>query len=265
MENEERIIRNVKAFGNGAHILVPKLWEGERVILLKPLRKSLKEEILEVIGPYLENIIGVYIYGSYSRNEQREDSDIDLFVITNKKIKIKEKGFEILCMEEKNIKKSIELEPLLMHSIISESKPIINIKLLDELKEKYRSFNIRNFNEFLKSTKNIIKVNKEFLSSENKEYVSGEAIIYSLILRLRGVYIANSLLNKKSYSNKDFKVWVKNKLPNIDFDSIYENYISSKNNEKLKFKVKINDLILLLDFLSKQIFILENGKKRKET
>ena len=251
---EERIVRNVKLFGNGAHIFVPKHWEGERVILIKPVRKSLREEILEIISPYLENIIGVYLYGSYSRNEQREDSDIDIFIITNKKIKIKKKGFEILCIEEKNIKKSIELERVLMHSIIFEAKPIINEKLLNELREKYKP-NLKSFNEFLKSTKNIIKVNKEFLSSEKKEYISGEAVVYSLILRLRGLYIINSLLNKKYYSNKDFKIWIKNNLPNIDFDSIYENYISSKNNEKIKFKVKLNDLILLLDFLNNQIYI----------
>lgn len=264
MDNEEKIIRSVKLFGNGAHIFVPKNWEGEKVILIKPAKKSLREKILSVIGPYLENIMGVYLYGSYSRNEQREDSDIDLFIISNKKIKIKEKGFEILCMEEQNIKKSIELEPLLMYSIISESKPLINMKLLNELKEKYHS-HIDNFNEFLKSTKNIIKVNQEFLALEKNENVFGEAVIYSLILRLRGIYIIDSLLNKKPYSNKDFKIWVKKQLPSIDFDSIYQNYISSKNNNKLKFKIKVNDLILLADFLDNQIFILENGQKRKKT
>ena len=141
-----------------------------------------------------------------------------------------------------------------MHSIIFEAKPIINAKLLNELREKYRP-NSKSFNEFLRSTKNIIKVNKEFLSSEKKEYVSGEAVVYSLILRLRGLYIINSLLNKKSYSNKDFKMWIKNNLPNLDFDSIYGNYISSKNNEKLKFRVKLNDLIILLDFLSNQVYV----------
>lgn len=262
MENEEKIVRVVKSFGNGAHIFVPKYWEGEKIILVKPVRKSLREKILEVIEPYLENIIGAYLYGSYSRNEQREGSDIDLFIITNKKIKINKKGFEVLCIEEKNIKKSLELEPLLMHAIISEAKPVINIKLLNELKEKYK-INLKDFNEFLKSTKNIIKVNKEFLSLEQKEYLSGEAVIYSLVLRLRGVHIINSLLDEKPYSNKSFKMWIKKSLSNIEFDSIYENYLTSKNNKKLKFKIKVNDLIILVGFLDNQLSILENDKKGK--
>ena len=122
MKNEEQIVRMVKLFGNGAHVFVPKDWTGEEIVLIKPRKKSLKERIISSLDPYLDSIIGVYLYGSYARSEEKKDSDIDLFVIIDKKIKIKAEGFEIICLEQKEIEKAIKLEPLLMYSIFSEAK-----------------------------------------------------------------------------------------------------------------------------------------------
>jgi len=70
------------------------------------------EKIFEVMAPHLENIKGVYLYGPQARDETTKDSDIDLFIITSKKIKIKAEGFEIISIEEEKFDKALKLVPL---------------------------------------------------------------------------------------------------------------------------------------------------------
>lgn len=257
-ESQEQIVRMAKVFGNGAHVFVPKEWAGEQLVLVRPKKKSLREKIISALDNYLDSVVGVYLYGSYARLEQEEGSDIDLFVITDKKIKIKAEGFEIICLEQKEIEKALKIDSLLIQSILSEAKPIINSKLLEELKLKY-PFKITYFKEFFRDCERLIKVNEEFLESEKGEYLSSEAIIYSLVLRLRGIFIIKSILKEKKYSHKLFKLWIKSKLPQIDFISIYEAYRCSKNERKIKQKVRISDIKLLIEFLKNELLILENG------
>mgnify|MGYP001577983350 FL=1 len=258
MNNEEQIIRIAKNFGNGAHIFVPKRWAGEQIILVKPQKKDLKERIISALSHHLDSIIGVYLFGSYARGEQSEDSDIDLFIIANKKIKINEKDFEVTCLEQKEIEKAIKLEPILMYSILSEAKPIINSNLLEELKLKYKPSQ-KDFNEFFKDCKRMIKVNEDFLESEKKEFLSSGAVIYSIVLRMRGIFIIKSLLKGDKYSFKLFNSWIKSKLPEINFSSIYGAYKDSKNEKKIKQKIKTSDIKLLLNLLNKEVSMLDNG------
>ena len=258
MKNEEQIVRMVKLFGNGAHVFVPKDWTGEEIVLIKPRKKSLKERIISSLDPYLDSIIGVYLYGSYARSEEKKDSDIDLFVIIDKKIKIKAEGFEIICLEQKEIEKAIKLEPLLMYSIFSEAKPIINSALLENLKIRYKP-KLSYFKEYLKDCRRIIKVNEEFLESEKGDYLSSDAVIYSLVLRLRGIFMIKSILSEENYTHKMFNSWITGKLSEIDFDLIYEAYRSSKNDKKIKQQIKVSDIRLLIKFLKSEILKLESG------
>jgi len=258
MINQEQIARIARPFGNGAHVFVPKEWTGEQILIIKPQKKNLKERIISELEPYFGSIVGVYLYGSYARDEQRADSDIDLFVITNEKIKIKTRGFEIVCLKQNEIEKAIKIEPILLHSIFSEAKVIINSKLLEEIKSNYSPV-LGDFEVFLKDTQRMIKVNEDFLNLEKSKILSSEAIIYSLVLRLRGLFIINSILKNRKYSHKRFKDWIKSELSEIDFNSIYDAYRSSKNDKKIKQKIKSEDIKKLLKFLKNGVLRLENG------
>ena len=225
----EQIVREVTPVGNGAHIFAPKEWLGEKV--------------LKILEPYLENILGVYLYGSYARDEQREDSDIDILVISNKNFKIKEKGFEIIVLKEDEIKDAIKIASVLVYSALMEAKPIINLELLINLRKKHIPL-AGDFKEYIKETKEIIKINEEFLSP------------YSIILRLRGIYIIENLLTVKKYSYRDFKTWVlKDIKDKLDFNSIYEAYLKIKKD--LKADVKEKNLRFLLSILRKKTQELE--------
>ena len=188
MLEHEQIIRKVTGIGNGAHIFAPKEWLGEEVFVVRHQKKSLKESILSVIEPHLEHIEGAYLYGSYARKEQTKDSDIDLLLITSKKLKIKKQGYEIISIEKEKVQEAIKIAPILIYSALSEAVPIINIKLLNELKSKYNP-KLSDFKEFLESTKRVISINEQFLEEDkkNEKKKESENIPYPLILRLKGV------------------------------------------------------------------------------
>ena len=248
---QEQIVRRVALIGNGAHVFTPKVWAGEEVIIIRN-QKTPKEKILDVLNPYLENILGVYLYGSYARGENEIDSDIDLLIITDKKIKIKKIGFEIVAIEKDFIPKAIKIAPVLIYSAIIEAKPIINSKLLAELKEKYKP-KLKDFEEYLTETKNIIEINQKILDP------------YSLILRLRGIFIINQILQNKSYSHKNFKLWI-SEHSSVDYKPIYQAYKDFKRKSKIR-NVEINDLNKLLELLREETLKLEEKiyEKRKKT
>ncbi|MDO8509441.1 MAG: DUF2080 family transposase-associated protein [Nanoarchaeota archaeon] len=250
---KEQIVREVTRVGNGAHIFTPKEWLGEEVVLTRIKKKSIKEKILDILSLHLESIKGVYLYGSNARGEAEKDSDIDLLIICNKKITIKEKGFEIICLEEDSIKKALEISPILIYSALNEAIPIINEELLEKLKKQYPP-ELDHFHSYVQETFKMIKINESILDP------------YSIIFRLKGIYIIDQLLRKEKYSNKKFKKWVLQRLPRIDFTSIYKAYKEFKENKK---SIKVNDeqLKSILSFLKEQTIDMESiihDKKRKK-
>ena len=249
-QTNEQLIREVTAIGNGAHIFAPKEWLGEQIILIRT-RKTLKEKIMEVLEPYLEDIEGVYLYGSHARNEATEDSDIDILIISTKKLKIKQQGYEIIALKKDELDKAIKISPLLVYSALKEAKPIINSRLLESLKENYPPSS-KDFRDYLNETRNILKINRELLDSETNNLLNPEGIAYSLILRLKGILIIKSLLSNNQYSNKKlFKIASNYSLK--EFSKIYESYKATKHNQKLKVTIKKSSLYLLIELLEKEI------------
>ena len=249
--NKEQLFRIVAPIGNGAHVFAPKEWMGEKVLIIRQLPLSLDERILKILKPYLENILGVYLYGSYARGEQRQDSDIDILVISNKKFKIKEKGFEIIILEKDKIDKAIKIAPVLMYSILNEAKPIINSELFYDLKKRYKPAS-EYFKGYIKETKDIIEINEELLDP------------YSIFLRLRGVYIIEKILSGKNPSYEGYKKEVFDDIKK-DSDNLYNSYLKIKNG--LKAEIKEDYLKTFLKILKNKVQKIEDkfyGKKKKE-
>ena len=243
----EQIIREVTPIGNGAHIFAPKEWVGEKVVLIRTLKLSLKKRILEILEPHLEDVLGVYLYGSYARGEQRQDSDIDVLIISNKNFKLKEKGFEIVVLKKDKIREAIKIAPLLLYSALMEARPLINSELLENLRKNYKP-KARNFKEYIRETKDIIEINEELFSP------------YSIVLRLRGIYIIERLLAGKNYFYDGFKKWVFKGVKNItdkkvNFNDVYRAYLRIKNG--FRASARENDLRPLLLILKNKTQELE--------
>ena len=250
---QEQIKKRVVPFGNGSIVYTPKNWIGREVIITLP-KRSLKEEIMEVIEPHLQDIQGVYLYGSYARKENEQESDVDLLIISDKKFDIKKENYEILVISHEKIKGQIQNNPP-FYLIIKESIPIINKSLLDEIK-KIKP-NKRKIKWLIDDTKSILKINEGILELEDNEK-DFNPLIYSLILRLRLMYMIDCILKNKINTTKEFRLYAKNKgVKNIlTMHNIYRNV---RDNKKIKCPIEKQEVKELLEIVKN-----ETEKKSKE-
>ncbi|MDO8517505.1 MAG: DUF2080 family transposase-associated protein [Nanoarchaeota archaeon] len=250
---QEQIIRKVTEIGNGAHIFAPKEWMNEKVLIIRIEKKSIKEEIMEILYPHLNKIIAVFIYGSHARAEASETSDIDVLIISKEKFKIeKKRNFEFLVIPEHSIESAIKTNPILMYSIFKEAKAIINEDYLDKYKNK--KIALKDFSSFIESTKKIsVKSSEDLLELDRKTGKTvSTSVLYSAILRLRGVFIINCLLKNKLYSNSSFRTWIKKNIE-IDYEKVYEVYRYVRDNKNIKNEIPIETGEKLINFLKKEI------------
>jgi len=260
MRIKEQLLRDVTEIGNGAHIFVPRDWLYQKVLVVKIPKLTIEEQIIQSLIPYLDNIVGVFLYGSYARGEQEKDSDVDVLVVAKKKFKIKDKGrlsFEVI--EYDKLEDSIKFNPLMFYQIIQEAKPIINLLLLENFKKI--KFNVKApiLKWFVESTKDHIKSDKEFIELDklDGDYLTSYAVVYSLILRLRGILLIKRMLSNKLYTRALFKRWLMKHIPNIEYEKIYNIYRAERDDKKVKYKVKLSQIEDLLDLLKKEINKLE--------
>ncbi len=252
MEQQEQIIRIVTEVGNGAHIFAPREWLNEKVLVVRIEKKSINEEILKMLSPNLDKIICILLYGSYARGENEKDSDVDILVVAKEKFKIKNRSnFEFTIIQEDSLINSIKINPIMMYSIFREAKALINGGYLEKLQKERIKFKL--FYPFIKTTKESIKSSEELIELDKKiGKIASNSVIYSLILRLRGVFIVESMLNNKKYSNQLFKNWVLTNC-DINYDSIYQVYRSIRDGIKSKDKISIAEEEVLLSFLKEKI------------
>jgi predicted nucleotidyltransferase len=256
-----QIIKNVSKWGNGAGVLLPKEWVNQEVkIILIDRTLQIKKEVFNILDKYFTDILGIYLVGSYARGEQSERSDIDVLVISNKiKKEIKSGKYHISIITLSVAQNTLNKYPLLIYPRLIEAKTIINQKLLEELKSTKISKD--SFREFVKDTKRIIKINEEFIKLDKLDggKLLSDGILYSLILRLRGISIIKSILSNKKYSKKEFKKGLVKIISNEEYEKVYNVYTSVKDDKKIKADIKISVAEKLLDLLKKEIKKL--GKK----
>ena len=242
----------VQRFGNSGHVVLPKDYVGKRIRFIAETKtfEDIKSEILEILKPYLENILGVYLYGSYARNEQKIGSDVDILVIANTKFKIVEKiqDFSIISLTLTELENTLKNNAVLILPIIKEVKTIINPGLL----EKYKEYNFTKKNAilFIGDTSRILELNKKGLKLD---FEIG-SLIYSLILRIRGLLMIKLLLNNKLYSKSSlFGFLENNDITNDKIEELYRIYSSEKNNNKVKENDKItkDDILELITIAEK--------------
>ena len=249
------LTRNVRRWGNSAGVLLPKEFEGKEVkIILIDRTLEIKKEIFSILSSYLEDILGIYLVGSYARGEETEDSDIDIIAISkNTRKEIISGKYHISITPLDNIKKTMKAYPELVFPRLMESKAILNYSLLEELQKI--KIEKSSFKNFVEDSKRVIKINKGFLElDKNKsDYVKTKRIVYSLILRLRGILLIKGVLEKKKYSNKIFKKWLLEILNEEEFEKAYSIYMAIKDNKKESIKLRIETAEKLLVFFEEQL------------
>ncbi|MFH1391076.1 MAG: DUF2080 family transposase-associated protein [Candidatus Diapherotrites archaeon] len=241
----EEIEKEVVAFGNGSIVYTPKKWIGKKVLVVleeKPL--DIEGETMEILKPFLSSIQGIFLYGSFARKEQTEKSDVDLLVISDKKLDLKRKGrFDFLVKSREDFVKEMKKDSaLFLHQILNEAKPVLNKSLLEELKKEEIK---PDFKEFFDSTLTAFGNIKDLIEAEEKQgkkYLDSTAVIYSLILRLRGLYLIQCFLKNREFSNKKFNELIKS----YDFKSemvanFFDVYRSERDEKKIIQSVLLSE------------------------
>lgn len=243
----------VQQIGNGAHVYLPKEMVGQKVLvtLVEKTVEDIEEETINILKPYLNHIKGIYLYGSYARNEQTPDSDIDILVITDSKIKIKKKinEYEIISATSEQIEKTINNNAVLILPILKEAKPILNQQLIEKYKkEKLTKKNIR---WYIETTKSSLLLAKDWIA--DKDINSIPNIVYPLILRLRGLYLIELLIHNRDYSNKNIiNYLVKKGIPTNKAEQLYKMYREHRDNKTIsKNSINYEDIEKLYNTIYK--------------
>ncbi len=251
------VIKRAFKLGNSAGILLPIEWKDKKVAI-KLIDKSISQEVLEILDEknLLKNTIGIFLAGSYARDEETELSDIDVLIITDnidKQIKIGK--YEIIFISRDIFEKSI-MKNLYLASLINEAKAILNDDLLKHYKSKLKEILVRNYLDGIKS---VTRINEKFIKidSEMGEKVF-DGTLYSLVLRLRELYLIDCLMNGKKPSNKEFF----NLTKRIASEESYNAYLRIKNDLKLKSVISVKEATALLEEIKNRIKNLEHGKKK---
>ncbi len=262
---KEQIIKRVVRSGNGGAVWVPKTWLGEEVVIILPKKPklNLKEEILHLLEPHLQDILSVSIYGSYARNEATKESDIDVLVITKDKqftVFVPDKRIEILVIPLHKMREAIQKYPTLYYQIVCEAEPLINSSVLEELKAI--QIQKKRFLEYLKETEEHIQSNKEFIELDKLDgtYLRSFSVLYSLLLRMRAVFIMKCILTHDVFSNKKFKIWLVGKgISQHEFEECYAVYRQIRDERGiLQVKIKIETVERIASLLEQEMKKLED-------
>lgn len=245
------LIKNTIRVGNSAGVLLPKEFLNTQVkIVLQPL--NIEKDVLDILidEKILKNVLGCYLIGSYARKEQTINSDIDILVITDKINKKIEKGkYEITCISKEEVERQLEENILPILPMIKEAKTIINEDLINGYINS--PLTKKNLKWHIETTKSAMNVVKEYIKlAEEKGGMVNDAASYSLILRLRTLYIIDCLKKDKLWRNEEFLDLIKKISGSL---IAYERYIDSKNNNSKKSKLPAEEAEKLMDYINKKI------------
>jgi len=256
------IIKTAVKVGNSAGVLLPKKWLNSQVkVVLEPL--NIEGDILNILKEegILKNILGIYLVGSYAREEQTIDSDVDILVVTDRINKrIKREKYEIICISKEELENQLKENILPILPMIKESIVIINQDLI----KNYLSTRLtkKNLGWHIETTKSAMKVVEKGIEvSKEMEKKVGDGFAYSLILRLRTLYIINCIRKKRMWSKKEFLKLVKNISGSLN---AYERYLSSKNKNTLDYKLQIREAERLMKYINNKTKEIERWLKEKK-
>ena len=249
---EIQIKKTVRA-GNSSAVILPRAWLDKevRVELIKKTSEKILFDVLEILKKHLKikEIIGIYLTGSYARGEEEQNSDIDILVLTKEIDReiINEGIYNILIISLELLKQKLENDLFPVAQMIKEAEPLINSEYLNSIEVKATK---KNTKWYLDTSKDKLKIIKEVLNKEkNKKYLS-DIIAYTLVLRIRTLYIIEKLIKNEKYSKKEFIKLIKNISNGVNS---YERYLAVKNNREEEHKADIEEVKRLCGYLDKQL------------
>lgn len=249
---EVEIKKAIKA-GNSSAVILPRAWLNRevRIELVEKTPEMILRDVLDISKKYLlpEKIFGIYLVGSYARNEKGKDSDIDILIISedvDKEI-VDEGVYSILIVSLKLLKWKLENNLLPLGPMINEALPLINSVYLDIMK-KDLSVTRKNVKWYIDTTKEKLDTIKEVIEHAKKTVDNRTA--YTIVLRIRTLKLIQRLYHGKNYS-KDELIRLLIKISGSN--NAYESYLAIKDNVKKKDLTKKDEAGKLCKYLEKDL------------
>nr|MBI4157157.1 nucleotidyltransferase domain-containing protein [Candidatus Woesearchaeota archaeon] len=257
------LVKAAVRVGNSAGVLLPKRYLNSQVkVILEPL--NIEKEVINILmgENILKEVMGVYLTGSYARREQNIESDIDILVITdkiNKRI-VREK-YELIYISKRELEDQLDKNALPVLPMIKEAKTIMNESLIKNYINS--PLTRKNLKWHINTTKSAIEVIKKDveIAKELKEKYINDAIVYSLILRLRSLYIIDCIRMDKMHNKKEFLGLINRISGSVE---AYNGYLRSKNNQKAKNVLTIEETEKLINYINENLIQLEKWLKEKK-
>ena len=259
-----RIIKKAVEIGNGAAVYVPKEYGGKSITILLPEGiEEIKKRVLSKLINFMPNVLGVYLYGSYARDEETNESDIDVLTIVqerDERIKNCIEDMDLRVLTLKNVKDSVKNFPIPIMTILQESKVFLNPLLLQELKQE--KINLNGIKWHFEEINRMIRIIEKFI--EVDEINIDPSQVYSLMMRARVLYMIECLIMNKSFSNEN----VRKRIQGYGLDSkLFENYYTIyqkiRNNEKTREIIEKKEIEMFIEIIKKYSKTLENETKKK--
>ncbi len=260
----EILFKKTTKSGNASAVVLPKAWLDKRVKieLIDKTPEIILYDVLNIIQSSinLSEIIGIYIVGSNARKEQTSSSDIDILVITentNKEI-IKKETYEIIIVSLDLLNYKLKENLFPVGTMLKEAQPLLNNNFLKKIKIKVTKKNVK---WYLETTKDRLKIIKSSIDTIEKNKPNGklsDAIAYSLILRLRTLYMIDCLKNNDNYKKNEFIKLTKRISGSL---IAYNRYVYAKNNKENKRELPLNEGKKLYSYLEEYLQKITNSVK----
>lgn len=249
---EMKLEKQIVKVGNGAGVILPKEWlNGIATVELTRKPINPQEDVFKILKDKLSDVKGIYLTGSYARGDFDKKSDIDVLVITKEtKGNIKRGRYDLLLIPYKDLDRILKKSIFPILPMIKESVTILN----DELIAPYRKYEIEKklVTNKLLEIKHVLEINREDikLSKEANLKKIGDGTAYSLVLRLRELYILDCLEKDKRQSKKELMSLIKKVSGSL---LSYEGYLNIKSNGKSKERLDIGEAEKIIEHMSQKL------------
>ncbi len=256
---EIQIKKAIKA-GNSSAVILPRSWLGKeiRVEIVNKTPQKILSEVIEILNKHmaLEEVVGIYLVGSYAREDNDENSDIDILVLTNKinKELIIEGIYSILIVSIELLNKKLQNNLFPLGQMIKEAKPLINSTYLNSINPEVTKKNVKWYIDTTYEKLEIVEEAINELKKRNKEKIN-DRVLYTLILRIRTLYLIEKLIKNSKYSKSNFIKLIKKISQG---NNAYSSYLNVKNNVNEQNLTSLDEAEKLYTYLSKYLEKVES-------
>ncbi|MFH1403786.1 MAG: DUF2080 family transposase-associated protein [Candidatus Altiarchaeota archaeon] len=257
----EALVKDCRRMGNSAAVYVPKDWENRKVLvrLLSP-----RELALDALQEHMPYVMGAYLYGSFVRGEETPESDIDVLVVASRKFEVRKQPLlDIVVVTPSEVDSILEKDPVQLVPIIAEAEPLLNDALLQDLKG--RKIYPARYMKLIKDNNRILKENKELI--EKKAKIG--AVIYSLMIRLKAIYLVRKLLSSEKYTTVGYTQYLLSQgLDEEGYNGLNRVYRAIRDDKPLPSEVvEMENILLMQQILERENSslkeLIEDGEKKQ--